>query len=245
MLDFRWQKVLVTGASGGIGEAVVRLFSRLGADVGLSARNADKMRELSKQLGGKSFIFSCDLENAEQTENLLEAADVEMGGVDVLVCNAGITKDGLSLRMSGEDFDKVLNVNLKSTFILNRNALKKMLKRKYGRIINISSVVGITGNAGQANYAASKAGLIAMTKSMAQETAQKNITMNCVAPGFIETAMTDVLTEEQRGKILAGIPAGRMGSPADVANAVCFLGSREAGYITGQTIHVNGGMLMV
>jgi 3-oxoacyl-[acyl-carrier protein] reductase len=243
MLDFSEQNVLVTGASGGIGESVVRLFSKLGANVGLSARNLDKMEELSGKLEGKSFIFQCDLGDVEQTEELFDRAELEMGKIDILVCNAGVTKDNLSIRMTNKDFEEVLNVNLKSTFILNRNAMKKMLKARYGRIINVASVVGVSGNAGQANYVASKAGLIGMTKSMAVEAAQRGITMNCVAPGFIETAMTDVLTEEQKKKILETIPAGRMGVPQDVANAICFLASKEAAYITGQTIHVNGGML--
>ncbi|MDR0571401.1 MAG: 3-oxoacyl-ACP reductase FabG [Rickettsiales bacterium] len=243
MLDFSGQNVLITGASGGIGESTVKLFSKLGANVGLSARNLDKMKQLSSGLEGKNFIFQCDLGDAKQTEELLDKVEAEMGKIDILVCNAGITKDNLSIRMTNEDFDEVLNVNLKSTFILNRNALKKMLKARYGRIVNITSVVGVSGNAGQANYVASKAGLIGMTKSMAVEVAQRGITMNCVAPGFIETAMTDILTEEQKKKILETIPVGRMGSPQDIANAICFLASKEAAYITGQTIHVNGGML--
>jgi 3-oxoacyl-[acyl-carrier protein] reductase len=245
MFNFSGQNILVTGATGGIGEATVRLFSVLGANVGLSGRDQNKLKNLSDGLENKSFIFQCDLENVNQVEELFEKADSEMGGIDALVCNAGITKDGLAMRMTNDDFDKVINVNLKSTFILNRNAVKKMMKKRYGRIINISSVVGVSGNPGQANYVASKAGLIGMTKSMALEVATRGITINCVAPGFIETPMTNVLTEEQKNKILETIPLGKMGNPQDIANAICFLATKEASYITGQTIHVNGGMLMV
>jgi 3-oxoacyl-[acyl-carrier protein] reductase len=246
MFNFSGKNVLITGASGGIGGATAKLFSKLGAKVGLSATNMEKLKALAGELGDdKSFIFQCNLEEQNAVEELFDKAETAMGNIDILVCNAGITKDNLSIRMTNEDFEKVLNVNLKSTFILNRNAIKKMMKRKYGRIINISSVVGVMGNAGQANYAASKAGLIGMTKSMSLEIATRGITMNCVAPGFIETPMTDVLTDEQKGKIASTIPMGKMGTSQDVAASICFLASEEAGYITGQTIHVNGGMLMV
>ncbi len=245
MLDFTGQKVLITGATGGIGSKTAELFSKQGAIVGLCGRNKDKLNDLSSKLPNKSFIFPCDLSNIEEVEKLFETADTEMGGIDVLVCNAGITKDTLAMRMSNDDFENVINVNLKATFILNREAIKKMMKRKYGRIINISSVVGVAGNPGQANYVASKAGMIGMSKSIAMEVATRGITVNCIAPGFIETPMTDVLTDDQKNKILSGIPMGKMGQAEDIANSIVFIASKEASYITGQTIHVNGGMLMI
>ena len=242
MLEFEGQKVLITGATGGIGEATARYFANLGAIVGLSARSREKLEKLSSELNTKSFIFECDLKNENEVEELIEKADTEMGGIDILVCNAGITKDSLSIRMSNSDFDDVLNVNLRSTFILNRNAIKKMIKRRYGRIINIASVVGFTGNAGQANYVASKAGMVAMSKTLALEVATRGITVNCVAPGFIATPMTDILTDEQKEAIFKTIPLAKMGTPEDVAYTIGFLADKKASYITGQTIHVNGGM---
>lgn len=245
MLDFTGQKVLITGATGGIGSKTAELFSKQGAIVGLCGRNKDKLNDLSSKLPNKSFIFPCDLSNIEEVEKLFETADTEMGGIDVLVCNAGITKDTLAMRMSNDGFENVINVNLKATFILNREAIKKMMKRKYGRIVNISSVVGVAGNPGQANYVASKAGMIGMSKSIAMEVATRGITVNCIAPGFIETPMTDVLTDDQKNKILSGIPMGKMGQAEDIANSIVFIASKEASYITGQTIHVNGGMLMI
>ena len=245
MLNFNGQKVLITGATGGIGQKTAELFAKQGAIVGLCGRNEEKLKSLANSINGNCFTFACDLGNQEESEKLFEKADIEMGGIDVLVCNAGITKDMLSIRMSTEDFDKVIDVNLKASFILNREAIKKMMKRRYGRIINISSVVGVMGNAGQANYVASKAGIIGMSKTLAIETASRGITVNCVAPGFIETPMTDVLTEEQKNKIKSGICMGRMGQPEDIANAIIFLASKEASYITGQTLHVNGGLLMI
>ncbi|MDR1499069.1 MAG: 3-oxoacyl-[acyl-carrier-protein] reductase [Rickettsiales bacterium] len=245
MLDFSGQKVLVTGATGGIGQATAELFAKRGAVVGLGGRNKEKLEKLASSLGVKTHIFSCDLGNIADVEELFDRADAEMGGIDVLVCNAGITKDMLAIRMTTSDFEDVITVNLKATFILNRSALKRMMKRRYGRIINISSITGVMGNAGQANYVASKAGMIGMSKSLAMEVASRGITVNCVAPGFIETPMTDVLTEEQKTRMLANIPIGKMGTPVDVANSIVFLASREAGYITGQTLHINGGMLMV
>ena len=246
MLDFTGQKVLITGATGGIGSKTSELFSKMGATVGLCGRNIDdKMKNLASKMQGQVYTFACNLANLDDVENLFEKADTEMGGIDILVCNAGITKDSLAMRMSKTDFDEVIDVNLKATFLLNREAIKKMLKRRYGRIVNISSVVCVMGNAGQANYVASKAGIIGMTKTMAMEVATRGITINCVAPGLIATPMTDVLNNEQKTKILSGIPMGKMGEPEDIANAILFLSSKEASYITGQTLHVNGGMLMI
>ncbi len=248
MLDFSGQKVFVTGATGGIGSATAKLFAKQGAIVGLCGRNKDKLNQISNELkdfNAKFEIFECDLSNIKDVENLFDKADEAMGGIDIIVCNAGITKDSLVMRMSTEDFENIIKVNLEATFVLNRDAIKKMMKRRYGRIVNISSVVGVSGNPGQANYVASKVGIIGMSKSLAQEVASKNITVNCIAPGFIETPMTEVLTDKQKNRILSGIPLGRMGSPEDIANTILFIASKEASYITGQTIHVNGGMLMV
>lgn len=245
MLDFTNQKVLITGATGGIGQKTAELFAKQGAIVGLCGRNEEKLNNISKTINGQTFEFVCDLSTEEEVEKIFETADTTMNGIDILVCNAGITKDMLAIRMSTENFQNVIDVNLKSSFILNREAIKKMMKRKYGRIINISSVVGVMGNAGQANYVASKAGLIGMSKTLAMETATRGITVNCVAPGFIETPMTDVLNEEQKNRILNNICMGKMGKPEDIANAILFLASKEASYITGQTLHVNGGMLMI
>lgn len=248
MLDFSEQKVLITGATGGIGGATAKLFAKQGATIGLCGRNVDKLNSISNELkdfSAKTEIFECDLSDINDVENLFNRADEALGGIDILVCNAGITKDSLAIRMSTEDFENVIRVNLETNFILNRDAAKKMMKRRYGRIVNISSVVGVMGNPGQANYVASKAGIVGMSKSLAQEVASRNITVNCIAPGFIETPMTDVLSEEQKNRILSGIPMGKMGSAEDVANTVIFVASKEASYITGQTIHVNGGMLMV
>ena len=245
MFNLKDKKVLITGASGGIGNSMVKLFSNAGAIVGLAARNEEKLKNLASELPNKSYIFKIDLSNLTEVETFFETADKEMNGIDILICNAGITKDMLSMRMKTEDFQDVLNVNLTSTFILNREACKKMMRRKFGRIINISSIVGVMGNPGQANYCASKAGMIGMTKSIAQEYASRGITINCIAPGFIKTPMTEVLTDEQKKAMLDKIPAGRFGNPEDIANTALFLASEEAGYITGQTIHVNGGMIMI
>lgn len=245
MFNLKDKKVLITGASGGIGNSMVKLFSNAGAIVGLAARNEDKLKNLASELPNKSYIFKIDLSNLAEVETFFEMADKEMGGIDALICNAGITKDMLSMRMKTEDFQDVLNVNLTSTFVLNREACKKMMRRKFGRIINISSIVGVMGNPGQANYCASKAGMIGMTKSIAQEYASRGITINCIAPGFIKTPMTEVLTDEQKKVMLDKIPAGRFGNPEDIANTALFLATEEAGYITGQTIHVNGGMIMI
>lgn len=239
------QKVLITGATGGIGSAMAKKFSEQGAIVGLSGRNVSKLEQLTAELKGESFVFQCDLNNKEELSKLFDIAEEKMGGIDILVCNAGITKDNLAIRMPDEDFEEVLKVNLESTFILNRSAIKKMMKRRYGRIINVASVVGVMGNAGQANYVASKAGMIGMSKTLALETATRGITVNCIAPGFIRTPMTDVLSEEQKNKISANIPVEKLGEPEDIAYTAVFLASKEAGYITGQTINVNGGLLRV
>lgn len=246
MFRLTGKNALITGATGGIGAAIAKTLTKQGAKVILSSTKEDRLKELAAEIGGDVKYLSCNLSDAVQVNDLFDKAEEIAGGqIDILVCNAGITKDNLVLRMKDEDFEQVLDVNLKSTFILNRNAVKKMMRRKYGRIINIASVVGVTGNPGQCNYVASKAGMIGMSKSMASEVATRGITINCVAPGFIQTAMTDVLTEQQRNGILSQIPMGKMGVADDIAKSVAFLASEDAGYITGHTLHVNGGMLMV
>lgn len=245
MFDLTGRKALVTGASGGIGEAIARSLHAQGAIVGLHGTRREKLDELAGELGERVEVFTADMSDRDQVKELARKAEEELEGVDILVNNAGITRDGLFVRMSDEDWDKVLEVNLTSAFRLTRELTHAMMRRRFGRIINISSVVGVAGNPGQANYCASKAGLIGFTKSLAQEIATRNVTVNCVAPGFIETAMTDKLNDKQREAIMASIPMRRMGSGADIAAAVLYLASDEAGYVTGQTIHVNGGMLMV
>lgn len=242
MFNLNGKKVLITGATGGIGAAIAKVMSANGAIVGLSGTKEEKLKELAGEISGQSFIFPCNLSNISEVENLIENVEKEMGTIDILICNAGITKDNLVMRMKNEDWDDVLNINLKSTFILNREAIKKMLRRKYGRIINITSVVAFSGNPGQVNYVASKAGMVGMSKSFAKEVASRNITVNCVAPGFITSAMTEVLNDTQKQNILNSIPAGKMGSADDIAYGVAFLASDEAAYITGQTLHINGGM---
>lgn len=245
MFDLKGKKALITGATGGIGKVIAKKLAEQGVIVGLSGRSKEKLEALGKTIEGKTYTFECDLSNTESVENLFNAAESKMEGVDILISNAGLTKDMLAMRMSNAAWDIVLNVNLRASFILNRSAIKKMMKRRWGRIINMASVVGVIGNPGQANYVASKAGLIGMSKSIAMEVGTRGITVNCVAPGFIKSAMTDVLTDEQKSRILQNIPMGEMGTPEDVANAVSFLASEEARYITGQTIHVNGGMVMI
>lgn len=245
MFNLSGKKALVTGASGGIGKDIVKTFHAQGATITISGTNKEKLSALKKELGDNIFIKECDLSNQTAVENLTqEAADV-MGGLDIVVCNAGITRDNLLMRMKNEDFSEVIKINLEASFIINKSAVKLMMKNRWGRIINISSVVGVTGNPGQANYCASKAALIGMSKSIAQECASRNITVNCIAPGFIKTPMTDKLNDEQQQKILNSIPCRKMGEGTDIAAAATFLASEEANYITGQTIHVNGGMLMV
>lgn len=245
MFELNDKVALVTGASGGIGKAIAVALHKQGATVVLSGRREDALKEVAAELGGRTHILTSDLGNKEQVEALFDKAEEIAGKVDILVCNAGVTKDNLTIRMKDEEWDEVINTNLRATFTLNKAAFKKMMKRKWGRIINITSVVGVTGNPGQANYAASKAGIIGMGKSIAAEAAARGITVNAVAPGFIKTAMTDVLNDAQKEKITSTIPSGNFGLPEDIAAAVAFLSSNEAGYVTGQTIHVNGGMLMV
>lgn len=246
MFELTGKNALVTGATGGIGRATAKALAAQGANLVLSSTNEGKLQALADEIEGDVKYLTCNLSDMEQVNALFEKAEELVGGqIDILVCNAGITKDSLILRMKDEDFEQVLDVNLKSTFALNRNAIKKMMRRKYGRIINIASVVGVTGNPGQANYVASKAGMIGMGKSLAAEVATRGITINSIAPGFIRTAMTDILTDQQKDGILSQIPMGKMGDADDIAKAVSFLASQDAGYVTGQTIHVNGGMLMV
>ena len=244
MFRLTGKTALITGATGGIGAAIAKALAKQGARLVLSSTREEKLQELANEIGGDHKILACNLSDVAAVDALFDKAEELVGQIDILVCNAGITKDNLVLRMKNEDFDHVLDVNLKSTFILNRNAVKKMMRRKYGRIINIASVVGVTGNPGQCNYVASKAGMIGMTKSMAQEVASRGITLNCVAPGFIQSPMTDVLNDQPREAILAKIPAGKMGDAADIAKSVAFLASEDASYITGHTLHVNGGMFM-
>ncbi len=247
MFNLNKKTALVTGATGGIGYEIAKKFIAQGANVVISGTRQNRLEEIQKELGEDRCKFvKCNLSNEEEVEALLDQATEAAGAnIDIVVCNAGITKDNLALRIKNEDFDDVLNVNLRSTFILNRNAIKKMIRAKYGRIINISSVVGFTGNPGQCNYVASKAGMVGMSKSFAQEVATRGITINCIAPGFIQTSMTDVLNEKQQEGILSSIPMQKMGSPEDIANAAVYLASEEAGYVTGQTLHINGGMLML
>lgn len=245
MFNLKDKKVLIVGATGGIGSALTKTFAEAGAILGLATRDEEALNQLSSELSVKNYKYIVDLSDLKGLEEFIEKADQEMGGIDIMLCNAGITKDSLSMKMKTEDFQKVIDINLTSTFILNRDMAKKMMKRKYGRIINTASIVGVMGNPGQANYVASKAGMIGMTKSIALEYASRGITINCIAPGFIKTPMTDVLTDDQKNAMLSRIPEGKFGLPQDIANVAVFLASDEANYITGQTIHVNGGMLMV
>jgi 3-oxoacyl-[acyl-carrier protein] reductase len=244
MFDLTGKTALVTGASGGLGQVIARALHREGATVALSGTHKDNLEALANELGGKAHVLPCDLMDKNQVEALVPAAEAAMGSIDILVNNAGMTKDNLFLRMKDDEWDAVLAVNLNAVFRLSRAAVKGMLKRRYGRIIGISSIVGATGNPGQANYAASKAGLIAMSKCLAAEVAARNITVNCVAPGFIESPMTKALNEKQRSGILGTIPMGRFGCAEDIASSVLYLASAEAGYMTGQTLHINGGMAM-
>ena len=241
MLDLSGNTALITGASGGIGRAVTKQLHALGAHVYISGSNIEKLQSLGNELGNNYTIKQCNLSIPKNCETLLD--DIEK--LDILVCNAGITKDSLAMKMTDKDFSDVIDVNLTANFVLNKTAIIKMMRARYGRIINISSIVGVTGNPGQANYCASKAGLIGMTKSLALEVASRGVTINIVAPGFIKTNMTDILTDKQKDAIMQKIPSKTLGKPEDIAFAVSFLASPLSSYITGQTIHVNGGMLMV
>lgn len=244
MFDLAGKKALVTGATGGIGGAIARALHAAGAQVALSGTRQEALDAMAAELSG-SVALRCDLSDTTQADALVGQAEAALGGLDILVANAGITKDGLLLRMKDEDFERVLDINLGSYFRLARAASKGMMKRRHGRIIAITSIVGVTGNPGQANYAASKAGMIGFTKSMAAELASRGITANCVAPGFIVSPMTDALTESQKHAITSTIPAARLGQADDIAAAVLYLASDEASYVTGQTLHVNGGMAMI
>lgn len=246
MFDLTGMTALVTGASGGIGSAIAKALAAQGARVALSGTREDALKAVAAEIGGDTVILPCNLGDAEAVEGLIPAAVEALGGqLDILVNNAGVTRDGLVMRMKDEDWDTVIRVNLEAAFRLIRAAAKPMMKARFGRVITITSVVGATGNPGQANYAASKGGLTAMSKALAQELASRNITVNCVAPGFISSPMTDILPDAQKDALTGRIPAGKLGEGEDVGAAVAYLASREAGYVTGQTIHVNGGMAML
>lgn len=245
MFDLTGKTALVTGASGGLGGAIARALHGRGAIVGLSGTRRDALDVLAAELETNVHVFPCDLGYKSATEALVPAAEAAMGSVDILVNNAGVTRDNLFMRMKDEEWDSVLGVNLTAAFRLSRACLKGMLRKRHGRIIGISSIVGVTGNAGQGNYAAAKAGMIGMYKSLAAEVASRNVTVNCIAPGFIESPMTDALNEKQKTAILATVPMGRLGTGAEVAAAVVYLASSQASYVTGQTLHVNGGMAMI
>ncbi|MGH6878917.1 MAG: 3-oxoacyl-[acyl-carrier-protein] reductase [Rhizomicrobium sp.] len=245
MFDLTGRTALVTGASGGIGQEIARVLHAQGAAVVLSGTRAEVLDALKNELGARAWAVPCDLHDSASVEALPKAAEAAAGRIDILVNNAGITRDNLFLRMKDSEWDEVIAVDLTAAFRLSRAVLRGMMKNRWGRIVTITSVVGQTGNPGQGNYAAAKAGLAGMTKSLAAEVASRNITVNCVAPGFIATAMTDALTEAQKSAILARIPAGRMGSARDVAAAVAYLASEQGAYVSGQTLHVNGGMAMI
>ena len=245
MFELQGKRALVTGASGGIGGAIARALHAQGAAVGLSGTRVDALEALAAELKERAYALPADLSDPAAADALVRAAEAALGGVDILINNAGLTRDNLAVRMKDEDWQKVLDVNLTAAFRLSRACLRGMMKKRWGRIVSIASVVGATGNPGQANYAASKAGLVGMSKALAQEVASRNITVNCIAPGFIVTAMTEHLPEERRQKLVEIIPAGRLGVAADVAAAAVYLASEEAAYVTGQTLHVNGGMAMI
>ena len=245
MFELEGKCALITGASGGIGGSIARALYGQGAKVALSGTRIDPLKALADDLGDRAFIVPCNLSDVDAVKALPQKASEEMGGIDILVNNAGITKDNLFMRMSDDDWHQVIDINLTSTMYLMKSVMRTMMKKRFGRIINITSIVGVTGNAGQVNYAASKAGMIGMTKSFAQEIATRGITANCIAPGFIETAMTAELPENVIKNMLDSIPQGRMGQADEIAASVAFLASNEASYITGQTLHVNGGMAMI
>lgn len=245
MFDLSGKTALVTGATGGIGGAIARGLHAQGAQVVLSGTREAALAEMKAELGDRAATIAADLSDAAAVDGLIGRAEAEVGPIDILVANAGITRDGLLLRMKDEDWETVIRVNLESYFRLSRAALKGMMKRRWGRIVGIASVVGVTGNPGQTNYAASKAGMIGFSKSLAQEVGSRGVTANTIAPGFIASPMTDALNEAQRGAILSRIPAGRLGDGAEIAAAAVYLASDEAAYVTGQTLHVNGGMAMI
>ena len=245
MFELTGKTALVTGATGAIGEAIARALHTQGAIVAISGTRREALDKLAGELGERVHVLPCDLGNAEQVEALVPAAEEAMQKLDILVANAGVNKDNLFVQLKDEDWDKVIAVNLTATFRLTRAAVTRMMRRRWGRIIGISSVVGFTGNPGQGNYTASKAGMVGMLKSVAAEYARRNITANCIAPGIIVSAMTDKLNDKQREAIMARVPMGRLGTPQDIASASVYLASDEAAYVTGQTIHVNGGMAMI
>jgi 3-oxoacyl-[acyl-carrier protein] reductase len=245
MFDLTGRTALVTGASGGIGAAIARALHARGAAVALSGTRVAPLEALAGELGDRAHVTPGNLGDAEGAEAVVKAAEAALGQIDVLVNNAGLTRDGLAMRMKDEDWQAVLDVNLTAAFRLSRACLRGMMRRRWGRIVGITSIVGVTGNPGQANYAASKAGMIGMSKSLAAEVASRGITVNCVAPGFIATAMTDALNDQQKSTLSERIPAGRMGTSGEIAAAVVYLASEEAAYVTGQTLHVNGGMAMI
>jgi len=245
MFDLTGMTALVTGASGGLGTAIAKGLAAQGARLAISGSNAEKLEAFRAELGGDHVALVCNLSDGAEVDGLVPRAVEALGKLDILVNNAGVTRDNLAMRMKDEEWDQVIRVNLEAAFRLMRAAAKPMMKARFGRMISITSVVGQTGNPGQANYAASKAGLVGMSKALAQELASRNITVNCVAPGFMRSAMTDVLPEAQKTALLTKIPAGDLGSGEDIGAAVVYLASKEAGYVTGQTLHVNGGMAMV
>ena len=245
MFDLTGKGALVTGASGGIGSDIARALHGQGATVALSGTRKEALDALAAELGERTHVLPCNLSDAAAVDALPKQAEEALGNLDILVNNAGLTRDNLFMRMKDEEWDEVIRVNLTAAFRLSRGVLRGMMKRRWGRIIGITSVVGVTGNPGQGDYAASKAGMIGMTKSLAQEVASRNITANCIAPGFIRSAMTDALNEEQQSRIMSTIPAGRLGEASEIAAAAVFLASEEAAYVTGQTLHVNGGMAMI
>ncbi|PCI32705.1 MAG: 3-oxoacyl-[acyl-carrier-protein] reductase [Alphaproteobacteria bacterium] len=245
MFNLDGKCALVTGASGGLGSAIARVLHSNGAKVALSGTRIEPLEALAAELGEGAFVVPANLSDPESVAALPKAAEQAMGQVDILVNNAGITRDNIAMRMKDAEWDDVMQVNLKAAFKLTQGLMRGMMKRRYGRVINITSIVGVTGNPGQANYAASKAGMIGMTKSLAQELASRNITVNCVAPGFIESPMTDVLTDDQKNGLLVSVPMKRLGLGDEIAAGVLYLASSEAAYVTGQTLHINGGMAMI
>lgn len=245
MFDLTGKNALVTGASGGIGGEIARQLHARGASVALSGTRTEPLEALAAELGDRAHVTPCNLSDADAVDALPKQAAEAMGSVDILINNAGLTRDNLFMRMSADEWEQVINVNLTASFRLSKGVLRGMMKARWGRIIGVTSIVGVTGNPGQGNYAASKAGMIGMTKSLAGEVASRGVTANCIAPGFIKTAMTDALNEDQHAKLLPSIPAGRMGEASEIAAAAVYLASDEAAYVTGQTLHVNGGMAMI